>query len=235
MSELYRRAFALVRGWPWLLLPVVAAEFVQHVVEIRVGMFEGAMDAHGSRIRISFGIVKIVAIFLTMIASWRLWSFDGDVRRALMPTTRMAGGVAIILLIQVGGEAVAFGIGRGLVALSGDAGRVVHLLLGMSPLIAWALASVALFPWYVALVVEDRTLTVRIAIAAARGRLVSMWGLWIAGILPLMALHYALNYAAMVGAPVWPLMIVDAAVVGLLTAAIAATYYTLFRRAAPAA
>jgi len=233
VNALYRRAGALVRRWPWLPAVAVAAEFAQHAAEIHVGMYAHMMDAHGARIRLAFGLVKILVLFLTAIAAWRLWRFEGEVARALRPTLRLCGGIGLFLLVQLAGDGVALGVGRGLAWLAGDAGAGVRIAPAAAPLLVWLLASAALYPWYVALGVEDRSLSLRGSIAASLGRLPGTWGLVLAGVLPLMTVHYGLGYAALGGLPAWPLMIVDAGVVGLLTAAFAATYYTLYLRALP--
>lgn len=77
-------------------------------------------------------------------------------------------------------------------------------------------------------------MTLRRSAAAAWGRMWASLGLLLAGVLPAMAVHYALGYAAE-GRPeplVWALMLVDSAVVAFLALALASTYFTLYRRAA---
>lgn len=227
ISQLYRRAFGLAARWPWLIALPVLAEGVQHVAEIRVGMYATAMTPEGQSVRIAFGLVKVLAIVLTIILAWRLWRFEGDVARVFRPTRALVRGIGLFLLVQFVGDAVALLAGRCIVALLGSpvgAMRLVALL----PLLCWLLVSLTLFPWYVALAVEDRTMTIARSIRAVAGRFAPTLGLLLAGVLPLMALHYALGYAALGGAPVWPLMLVDTAVVGLLTAAVAASYFMLY-------
>lgn len=231
IAQLYQRAFALARRWPWLLLGAAAAEFVQHVVEIRIGLYAGATGAATSGWRLGFGAVKVLAIFCTLLVAWRLWRFDGDSRRALTPSLLLLKGVAAFLLVQAAGELVSIGVGRGLVALAPTAPRPARIALALAPLLLWLLASAALFPWYVGLATEDRGMTLRRALGASRGHMPMTWGLILAGFLPVMIVHYALGYAAVRGAPAWPIMIVDTAVVVGLTATLAATYYTIYQRA----
>ncbi len=228
MGDLYRRAFMLIRQWPWLLALPVLAEGAQHVAEIELGMYSGTMTSADQSTRLTFGLVKIVAIILALIIAWRLWRFDGDVARALRPTRALLKGFALFLLVQFAGDGVAMLMGRGIALLLGnptDALRLIALL----PLLIWLLISITLFPWYVGLVTEDRAMTLAGSVRACCRRMPAVIALLLAGILPLMALHYALGYAALAGAPVWPLMLIDTAVVGLLTACMAATYFTLYQ------
>jgi hypothetical protein len=230
IARIYRRAFALTRDWPWLIAVPVLGEALQHVAEIRVGMYSTGMDAGGRSVRLGFGILKIAAIVGTLIVAWRLWRFEGDTARALRPTARLAKGVGAFILVQIVGDLLALGAGRGLIALAQEPARATQAMLVAAPLVGWLLLSAALFPWYVGLAVEDEAMTLGRALRAARRRLLAIWGLLFAGFLPLLIVHYALAYAAIHGVPAWPVMIVDALVVGLLTAALAATYYTLYQR-----
>ena len=228
--RIYQRAFVLTRDWPWLILVSVVAELAQHVAEIKLGMYSTGMSANGSGVRLGFGIVKIIAIFSTLIIAWRLWQFEGDLRRALMPSSKLFKGIGAFLLVQILGNLAALGVSRGLIAFADEPVRSTHIILTLIPLSAWLIISVALFPWYVAAAVEDQSMTLGRSLRASRGQLLATLGLMLSGTLPLMSMHYGLGYAAIYGAPVWPLMIIDALVVGLLTATIAATYYTIYIR-----
>lgn len=228
----YARGLALVKTRPWLIAIPVLAELAQHAVEIRVGMYRHQMDATGAAVRLGLGIVKILAILATLIIAWRLWRFHGHAARALRPSAALMKGVGLFLLVQITADGAALLIGRGLIALAGDAARSTRIVLTLLPMLVWLLASATLFPWYVALATEDRTMTLRRAVRASRNRLPAIWGLLFAGFLPLMIVHYALGYTALRGVvPAWPLMIVDAPVVGLLTAVLAATYFTVYEHA----
>lgn len=230
IALIYQRAFALVRDWPWLIAIPVLAEFLQHIVEIRLGMYSGNVDAAGQNWRLGFGIVKIAAIICTLILSWRLWRFNGDAARASRPTVQLFKGVLIFILVQVMGDLVALGVGRGLIAFAHEPARSMQITFTALPLLIWLLVSAALYPWYVGLATEDNAMTLRRALRASRGQLLAIWGLLFAGFLPLMVVHYGLNYVAVHSALDWPLMIIDAGVVGLLTATVAATYYTIYQR-----
>jgi hypothetical protein len=231
IAQIYKRAYALIRDWPYLLLIPLVAEFAQHAVEIRLGMYAGSIDAAGSRLRLAFGIIKVAAIFCTLLAAWRFWRFNGDKTRALRPTRLLLRGIAVFVCVQIMGDLVAIGTGRGLIALAHEPSRSTQTILFLAPLLVWLLASAALIPWYVGMATEDLNMTLRRTLHASRNHLATTWGLLAAGSLPLMIVHYALGYAGMRGAPAWPLMIIDAGIVALLAASLAATYYTIYQRA----
>lgn len=231
VAQLYRRAFALARDWPWLLLVPAGAELLQHAAEIHGGMYSAGMDAGGRNMRLVLGALKAGAIVCTLIVAWRWWRFDEDMGRALRPTARLFKGVAAFIIIQVLGGAAALAVGLGLVSIVHVPTGAGQIALALAPDVLWLLASMALFPWYVGLATEDPAMTLRSALQASCRRLPGTWALFFAGFLPLMIAHYALGYAALQGAPAWPLMITDSLLVGLLTAALAATYYTIYLRA----
>lgn len=232
VHHIYARGLALVKARPWLIAIPVMAELAQHAAEISVGTYSQQMDAAGAAVRLGFGIVKILAVLATLIVAWRLWRFAGDAARALRPSAALMKGIGLFLLVQFAGDAVALLLGRGLIVLTGEGARSARMVLTLVPLLAWLLASATLFPWYVALATEDRRMTLRRSVRASLDRLPNIWGLLFVGVLPLMAVHYALGYAAFLGAaPAWPIMIVDAVVVGLLTAMLAATYFIIYERA----
>lgn len=234
ISEIYRRVPALARAVPWVVLLVFAAELIQHSAEIRLGMYEpGALAPEAKRTRLLFGLAKVLAILAAFIFALRWWRFDGDSRRAARPTLALLRGLAILLLVQAGAEIVLALVGRFAGGALGAGPRALVLVTAGSMLL-WLFLATLLYPWYVGLLTEDRTMTLRRSVAGARGRMWASFGLLLAGVLPAMALHYALGYAAEGRAEplVWALMLVDSAVVAFIALALASTYFTLYRRAA---
>jgi len=232
IGEIYHRGFRLIAALPLLVAVPILAEFVQHAAEIRLGMYAGGMDDACRAVRLAFGAAKILAIFVTMLVAWRWWRFEGDLARALRPTAAMLRGLGLLLLMQLAGDGAALALGRGAIALVGEPEVPIRIALTALPLLGWLFLSGALFPWYVALVTEDRTMTLAASWRASRGRLWATWGTLLAGTMPLMAVHYALGYAAIAGkGPAWLLMAMDAGVVGSLSAMLAATYFTIYARA----
>src|SRR4051812_22815969 len=63
----YRDSWRVALKYPLLFALPAAAEFAQHIVEQRIGMFanlEGMKAAADSGWRMGFGIVKILALFM---------------------------------------------------------------------------------------------------------------------------------------------------------------------------
>ena len=193
-------------------------------------MFTGHLDARAQAVRLGFGAVKIVALFLTILAALRWWRFEGDVRRALTPSWRVAKSLGFVALVQIGGDLLGLGIGTAIVAAIGDPSRAARIAALLLPLLGWMFVAGLFYPWYVALLTEDREMTLRRSITVMRGRLFRTCALLITGYLPLMVVHYALGFGAMgrSGALLWAMMIVDAGVVALFVTMLAAIYYEIF-------
>ena len=76
LVRLYPKGFSLLWKAPLVLALVVVPEFAQHVVEIQLGMFEGGAAtraAADSPLRWTFGYAKMVGVFLVFLAAARFW------------------------------------------------------------------------------------------------------------------------------------------------------------------
>jgi hypothetical protein len=230
VANAYARGFRIVRELPLLFVLPVAAEFLQHTVEMHLGMYGGSLDSHAQAVRLGFGMVKILAVFLTLLVALRWWGLAGNLGRALRPSWRLAGGLALTFLVEMVGDLLAIGIGLGIIELAGDSSRGLRMAAILVPLMGWKFVAGLIYPWYVALLIEDREMRLRRSIAVMRGRVFHTFGLLVAGYLPLMIVHYALGLGAMgrSGPLLWVMMIVDAGVVALLVAMLAATYFEIF-------
>ena len=76
LARLYPMGFSLFWKAPLLLALIVVPEFVQHIVEINLGMFDSresfrALAADPTRM--TFGYIKVAGLVLAMIASARFW------------------------------------------------------------------------------------------------------------------------------------------------------------------
>ena len=237
VTSAYARGFGLVLALPLLLSLPFAAELLQHFAEIRLGMFTGPIDARAQAVRLAFGAVKVLSLFVTVLVALRWWAFDGDIGRTLRPNWRLAKGLSLVALVQIGGDLLGLGIGAAILAAIGDPSRGARIAALVVPLLGWLFVAGLVYPWYVALLTEDREMTLRRSIAVMRLRLFRTFGLLVAGYLPLMIVHYALGFGAMrqEGALLWAMLIVDAGVVALLISMLAATYYEIYLRAKAAA
>jgi hypothetical protein len=76
VALLYPRGASMLWLAPAVLALVVIPEFAQHVVEIRIGMFESAEAARSLQnepTRWAFGYIKIAGLVVTFLAAARFW------------------------------------------------------------------------------------------------------------------------------------------------------------------
>ena len=224
---LYRRGFALFGLAPLIVAIAVLPEFVQHIVEIRIGMFnggEGVRDLADGALRWSFGYAKLAGLLIAMFAAARFWAARegggswwrlGNV--AWLP---LAIGLAIFLFAPV----------------------LPDLVKAWIP--DWAYTTAY---WGISLAVAPLLFAILAALSGDRriGPLAGYWRDWrwvplllmlliAAYLLPLTA-HYGLHRLA-IGAPpllLWPLMTVDALVVGLLASLVGAALHLSYAAARP--
>ena len=74
--ELYPRGIAMLWLAPLVLALAVVPEFLQHVAEIQLGMFdnrESARAVAGDPLRWAFGYAKLAGLVLTFLAAARFW------------------------------------------------------------------------------------------------------------------------------------------------------------------
>lgn len=209
----------------WLapLIPLISIipEFVQHVAEIRMGMFESeeVFNANAmSEERWTFGYFKIAGLLIAVLAAARFLGGAGkrwwDLRTIAWKPFLIA--LALNIAVTVIGAAM----------MNGSIGEVPEIL-GL----AFQIATLPLFIYLVGPLYGDQTMTLKRAytsgwIAAAMAALFSLiaWG-------PAQLLHQY-NHTLALGRGdiiVWALMIWDSVLVGLMAcwmgAALAAGYW----------
>lgn len=226
MSQVFVRFLAVIRDglaiwWLMPLIPliVVLPEFVQHIAEIRLGMFESQAafgSLAGDPTRMAFGVMKIAGLFLAILATIRFWATRADGRAwySLKGILRGRLAASVVLLSAAGIPGM---------LLADTVGANARMALD----IALSIATLPLFIWLVSALIGDPALgfgevwrkgwlpALRIAVFAAV--------LWV----PLQWLHEANHGWAMgaSGALVWTLMAFDALVVGLLATMAGTAFY----------
>lgn len=233
IAWIYRRIPPFILALPFLAAVPFATELLQHLVEIALGLYRsGVLTPAAQNVRLAFGIVKIASIIVIVIAALRFWHFDGDTRRTLRPGLMMAAGFFVFVALEIVDSSledeIAILIARAIDLHAAPLG--IRLAIHLAPTFLWTFVSGFWLPWNIALLVDDRKMTLRGSIAAARGQLWMYFGLMCAGVIPLMTLHYVLGYAAVGKAQwiVWSLGTVDAAIVVLLAVAIASSFYAVY-------
>ncbi|HEY0598275.1 hypothetical protein [Sphingopyxis sp.] len=237
IASIYRSAWAFAFACPLLFLIPVLVELAQHVVEWQGGMYDGiagAKAAEADPLRLQFGFAKTLALLLPGYWFTRYILFERDSARAAR-IEWPAVGLWLILFALHGWQQwwTLFGPSlTGLMGLTGTAGQwtgyALLLLEGVAGIyftawtVAWALGNASIGP-----------------VRSARIMAGHFWRtvlLSLAGVLPLMIAHYALSFGA-IFAPAfldWPLLLIDALVVGLLALTMAGSGAVAARHAAKA-
>jgi hypothetical protein len=192
------------------LIPLIAIvpEFVQHIVEINLGMFASKDAFRGLAMdptRWAFGYVKVAGLMLAIFAAARYW---GGARERWWDLRTIAWRpFAIALAGNAALTVVMFAIGS---RLSATAKPVFDAVM--------TITSLPMLVWLVGPLLGDATMTLRRAYTGGWGRLLLMAVLAAAAFWPASQLHQWDHRWAM-GAPrtiVWALMAWDAVVVGLI-------------------
>lgn len=77
LARLYPMSVSMLWKAPLVLALVIVPEFIQHIVEIRIGMFDSREAFRALQLdptRMAVGFVKVAGVVLTMIASVRFWA-----------------------------------------------------------------------------------------------------------------------------------------------------------------
>lgn len=208
-----------IGGLPLLFVLLIGWEFAQHVVEVRIGFFdsvEAGRAAANDPARMALGWVKMISVYVGGFFVIRfLVARRGDA--ALDPLPAAARRYAPYLLYSLVLFALVF-YARSIVPPNGV--FAFRTTLGLAQVAVEPL----LMPWIVAAATDG---SVRGPLASAR--LTGRWYPWalalfFVGRIPVNAAHQLLNRFA-VGQPdhvLWPMLVLDAIVVGLVIAVVPA-------------
>jgi hypothetical protein len=203
-----------------LLILAIAAipELVQHVVEIRLGMFDSIemFHAHGTdAIRMAFGYVKVAGFVIAILASARFW-WLGSVRAALLPPPRdllrIVGAIVVSLAAQLPFEWLRAGMAQPW----NGALLIIETALGT-----------ALTVYIIAALFGDRAMTLRRVFTAAWGRALLIVLLMAVTYGPCFAVHLATHKLAL-GLPlplVIAIMTFDGLFIGLFAALVGSAMF----------
>lgn len=234
IRAIYAGALRFARAVPPAFLLPVVVEFAQHVIEVRAGMY-GSRDAFRAAAadadRLAWGFAKVLALLPAGYWFVRYLAFD-DPRRAWWPERPAIGLFAIQLVLMAMLQYLAlFGPSlRDLFRLSGTAAAVAAAAIG----VVEAVLSVYLLAWFVAWPLGNRAIGPLRSFLVMHGAFWRTVGYLLAGMLPLMAVHYALGLGA-IGRPAWlawPMLMLDAVSVGFLALTLPGAGYMAVRDAA---
>jgi hypothetical protein len=228
VGEVYRRGVMLPLAAPAIAAIVVLPEAVQHVAEIQLGMFASreAFMAHADGWpRMSFGYVKIAALFLCILVSAR-FVYCGSVRGALLMPRRDLGRTLF---------ALAIGLAASLPAeWAAQTGRPPFIYWPVVTL-SWAV-SLLLLVYLIGVLLGDREMTLRNAFTRGWKVLPPLAILTLAGFWPASMLHTWAHLLALGAEPVavWTIMVADSLLVGVLAALIGSALAVGYRLGAGA-
>lgn len=177
---------------PLIVAIAVVPETAQHVAEITLGMFE-SRDAFKALAedprRWAFGYAKVAGLVIAIVAITRFWAV-GSVRGALLmpPSTLLRLGIAIGLTLLA---ELPFNWLR-------EQGLPPAANIGATAISA--VIQLGLLVYLVAVLVDDRTLTLRAAFTERWPTALVMLPLLALAFVPTQALHMA-NHAVAIGAP----------------------------------
>jgi len=234
LKRTYADSAAFVVALPLVAAVPFAAQFLQHAIEVNVGMFDSyaaaeTLDGHPARD--AFGMIKILSLFLITYCVIRFIGFGRDRRQAVVVTRSSALLFGAVLLFNLAFMAVQRIGGTLLGQWITDPGQL--LLTGTIGVFALMLLETYLAGWKSAAALGNPRMTVPMSAQVMHPRLLRSFGFTFAMMMPLMIVHYALNVAA-IGVPagaMWAILAVDSAVATFLGIVLAATLYRIAHRA----
>lgn len=224
LKETYGGSFAFVIACPLLALIPVIFELAQHVVEVKIGLYDSIAAAKATEHnawRMSFGMLK--SAILLVAAYWIIrFLATRDPKLAARTEPRAVGLFSLFVLFELALTALQLFVlpETALVAiLSFVVGEVISCLV-----VGWAVAAALGNPE----IGPGRSVRLMVR------QLPWTFGLFLAAILPLLVPHYVFAGMAIVGPHkfLWPVLIIDSLLVGWLTAILAASTYVAAKRAA---
>ncbi len=237
IKDIYGSAWAFALVCPILFMIPVLFEFAQHVIEINAGMYsskEGALAAADDPARMTWGFIKTIAISLPTYWFYRFVVGERNASYARHMDARaiiLWGSVFLVLVVGLSWLSL-FGPPLGQVlGLEGRAESMAKITLA----VAQTFVGIYLTVWLVALSQGNAAVGPIQSARIMQGYFWHTVGLMIAGILPLMALHYAGLFAIGRSEPiVWLMMTFDSVVVGFLALTMLGANAVAARRAAAA-
>lgn len=237
IKSIYSWAWAFAFACPILFGIPVLVEFVQHVVEMKGGMYAspaGAAAFADDPLRMQFGFAKVVVLLLPGYWLTRFVFFGKDAAAARRVEWPAAGLWSVIFLLGAG-QAYWGLFGSPWSQLLGVTDEAMAGAVNTSIGVVGSILGIYLIAWGVAWALGNAAIGPLRSIRIMHGSFWRTVVLIIAGTLPLMALHYALGYAAIhFGASTfdWTVMIVDSIVTGFLALTVTGSSVAAVRHAA---
>lgn len=193
IKSLYLIAWRSAWLLPLLFFIPCLIEMAQHVVELRAGMHDslaGAKAAANDPARMTYGFAKVIALALPGYWFVRLMAFGDADRAARFERPAIFLWLVLFALTVVQQGYALFGPPVGQVlGLTGQTSTLAGPILSA----IWAIVGIYLTAWAVAWPLGNRAIGPIRSCSVMAGSFWRTVGYLVAGILPLMALHYALG------------------------------------------
>ncbi len=220
----YRGGWAFMLACPLLFMVPVLFEFIQHVGEMHIGMYDGIAQAKAVEhhpLRMGLGMLKILALTVPIYWVTRFLAFGHDAEAARRYDAKAVRLFAVYVLFQLA-----------MAAVSLYAGSISGTVMAIEMVLSFIIGALVLI-WGTATTLANDRLG-----PLASAKIMGFHALWVAplsfiAILPLMVPHYGLAIAALTAkvgpTGVWAIHIMDSLLVGLLTAIMIAVGYYIAR------
>jgi hypothetical protein len=210
----YRLGGKAMLAAPAILLLAALPELAQHILEIRIGMFNSLADAQRLQhlpVRAYFGYAKIAGVWAAVFLIARFWANGSSVRKAFaVPTEALVKAVA------------------GIAAMLATGFAVVKLLAIISPGLAIAASLLSgaiqamIFLWVIGVWLDETPIALKEAFTSRAPNALTLLVIFLASIPLTLGLHI-LIHKVVLGQPqivVWTLMMFDALIVIPFSAAL---------------
>ena len=236
--ESYRLTFVFIlAAFPLLCIPIFF-EGLQHIAEVKLGMFAATgledFSDEAQRKRILFGAFKVLSLVATIIFLPRYFIHDRDIKRTLQFSLKARWVLSISFIIMVFVVLWMFILGPWIIGkLLENASIKQKTLL---PLLAVLLMGFPLqnrMNAWMASVFDDSPIAKEENRDLNKAMMGGMSPVIIIAILPIFVLHYFLNMAAMGQTlpKLWMFLTLDSILVGVLAALMGAVFYVVYRDA----
>ncbi len=237
--DIYRIAAVFVLMAFSIILVPIAAEAVQHIAEVKFGMFntEDGLQSGEKNLRLLAGVFKVLSVLLISLILPRYFIHDHHIGRALKfnAQARRVLYIAIfgiiifgVLALYVGPLAIQYFVGKG-----------VDIPIKLRPVLPLIILSIIILPLQfktigaIATVFGDTPMSKQEKSRLNKLMSVDFFLVLLTAIVPAMALHYVLNSFAMdkAGIVLFTVLAFDSILVGVLAALLAACTYVVYKEA----
>jgi hypothetical protein len=223
IASTYRSGAAMFIAAPAIVAIAVIPEFGQHAAEIQIGMFESRETFRAlanDSLRWTFGNAKVAGVIIASLATVRFLAL-GSLRRALL-IGRMTSLRLVFALALTFAAELPLGWLREVSA---------SLLIDVALIGVSIVLQAGLLVYVVGILVEDGANSLRRAFTERWPTAILMTFLAAIAFLPAQALHFGNHLVAMGQHPLllWPIMVFDSLVVGLIATLVGAALHTAYQ------